>query len=159
MSVCPSVCLSVHPSVCPSVSESFSLPAGSIFNQFSSNLLWELILRRSVLGLQMGKFWQISIELRPFIDVRNWYSFSLSLAFLYRFFFQTWYESQCCKGVFWDCRWVNFNKQVQSYSPWLTLEIFHSLSLAFFNDFLQTGYKSWYWKEVSWYCRRTNFDK
>ena len=27
---------------------------------------------RSVLGLMMGKFWQISTELRPLIDVRNW---------------------------------------------------------------------------------------
>ena len=32
----------------------------------------------------MGKFWQISTELRPLIDVRNW--FSLSLAFLLIFF-------------------------------------------------------------------------
>ena len=22
-----------------------------------------------------------------------------------------------CEGVFWDSRWVNFDKQVQSYSP------------------------------------------
>ena len=35
------------------------------------------------MGLQIGKFWQISTELRPLIDVRNW--FSLSLAFLYEF--------------------------------------------------------------------------
>ena len=32
----------------------------------------------------MGKFWQISTELWPLIDVRNWFH-SLSLAFLYRF--------------------------------------------------------------------------
>ena len=25
----------------------------------------------------MGKFWQISTELRPMIDVRNWVSFSI----------------------------------------------------------------------------------
>ena len=25
----------------------------------------------------MGKFWQISIELRPLIDVRNWFSLSI----------------------------------------------------------------------------------
>ena len=42
-------------SVRPSVSASFSL-LGALFNQFSSNLLRELILGRSVLGLQMGKF-------------------------------------------------------------------------------------------------------
>ena len=32
---------------------------------------------RSVLGLQMGKFWQISTELRPLIDIRNWFSLSI----------------------------------------------------------------------------------
>ena len=21
-----------------------------------------------------------------------------------------WYESRYCKGLFWDCRWVNFDK-------------------------------------------------
>ena len=36
-----------------------------------------MILGRSVLGLQMGKFWQISTELRPLIDVRNWCSLSI----------------------------------------------------------------------------------
>ena len=35
------------------------------------------ILGRSVLGLQMGKFWLISTELRPLIDVRNWFSLSI----------------------------------------------------------------------------------
>ena len=45
--------------------------------QFSSNLVLELILGRSVLGLQMGKFWQIITELRPLIDVRNWFSLSI----------------------------------------------------------------------------------
>ena len=34
-------------------------------------------LGKSVLGLQMGKFWQISTELWPLIDVRNWFSFSI----------------------------------------------------------------------------------
>ena len=29
------------------------------------------------LGLQKGKFWQISTELRPLIDVRNWFSLSI----------------------------------------------------------------------------------
>ena len=32
---------------------------------------------RSALGLQMGKFWQISTVLRPLIDVRNWFSLSI----------------------------------------------------------------------------------
>ena len=32
---------------------------------------------RSVLGLQMGKFWQISTELPPLIDFRNWFSLSI----------------------------------------------------------------------------------
>ena len=27
--------------------------------------------------LQMGKFWQIGTELRPLIDVRNWFSLSI----------------------------------------------------------------------------------
>ena len=70
---CPSsVCLSVRLPVRPIDSASFSLSAGSIFKQFSSNLLWE-----ECLGLQMGKFWQISTELRPLIDVRNLFSLSI----------------------------------------------------------------------------------
>ena len=32
---------------------------------------------RSVLGLQMGKFWQIITELRPLIDVGIWFSLSI----------------------------------------------------------------------------------
>ena len=37
-----------------------------------------LILGRSVLGLQLGKFWQINTELRPLIiNVRNWFSLSI----------------------------------------------------------------------------------
>ena len=68
---------------CPSVHQRrFSLSAGSIFNQFSSNLLRELILGRSVLGLQMGKFWQISTELRLLIDVSNLYLLSIFGIFL-----------------------------------------------------------------------------
>ena len=27
--------------------------------------------------MQMGKFWQISTEIRPLIDVRNWFSLSI----------------------------------------------------------------------------------
>ena len=61
----------------PSVSASFSLSAWSIFNQFSSNLLWELVLESSVVGLQMGKFWQIRTELRPLIDIKNCFSLSI----------------------------------------------------------------------------------
>ena len=29
------------------------------------------------MGLQMGKFGQISTELRPLIDIRNWFSLSI----------------------------------------------------------------------------------
>ena len=36
-----------------------------------------MILGRSVLGLQMGTFWQINTELAPLIDVRNWFSLSI----------------------------------------------------------------------------------
>ena len=28
-------------------------------------------------GMQMGKFWQISTELWPLIDIRNWFSLSI----------------------------------------------------------------------------------
>ena len=35
------------------------------------------MLGRSHLRLQMGKFWQISTDLRPLIDVRNWFSLSI----------------------------------------------------------------------------------
>ena len=73
---CPSVCPSILPSVRPSAIRFNSLP-GAFFNQFSSNMVYELILGRSVLGLRMGKFRQISTELWPLIDVRNWFSFSI----------------------------------------------------------------------------------
>ena len=36
-----------------------------------------MLLGSSVRGLQMGKFWQISTELQPFIDVRIWFSLSI----------------------------------------------------------------------------------
>ena len=52
----------------------------SLLGAFLTNFLqtyYELILGSSVLGLQMGKFWQISTELRPLIDVRNWFSLSI----------------------------------------------------------------------------------
>ena len=45
--------------------------------QFSSNFGKELILGRSVLGLQMGKLRQISTELWPLINVRIWLSLSI----------------------------------------------------------------------------------
>ena len=100
--------VSVHPSVrlsvCTSVRQRivFTL-CWEHFNQFSSNLLWELILGRGVLGLQMDKFWQISTELGPWLTTLYlWHSFTD--------FLQTWYESRYCKGVFWDCRLVNFDK-------------------------------------------------
>ena len=50
---------SIHPSVHLYVHQSahcFHSLLGAFFHQFSSNLLGELILGRSVLGLQMGKF-------------------------------------------------------------------------------------------------------
>ena len=34
----------------------------------------------------MGKFWQISTELRPFTDVRNWFSLSIFAIPLHIFF-------------------------------------------------------------------------
>ena len=92
------------PSVFPSVLHRFH-SAESIFNRFSSNLLWELILGRCVLGLQIGKLWQISTELRPLIDVRNWFSLTI-----FGISSPIFYESRYCEGVFWECRWVNFDK-------------------------------------------------
>ena len=68
-----SVRLSVRLYVCPSAHRFHSL-LGAFFNQFSLNLVRELILERSVLGLQMGKFWKRSTELRSLVDVRNWFS-------------------------------------------------------------------------------------
>ena len=80
VSVCLYICPSVGPPACPSVRPSahrFHYLLGAFFNQFSSNLIWEFILGRSVLSLQMGKFWQISTELRPLINVWNWFSLSI----------------------------------------------------------------------------------
>ena len=77
--VCPSVCLTI----CTSVRQ------------------WELILGRSVLGLQMGKFWQIS----PWLTLEISFH-SLYLSFLYRFSSKLVWES-----ILWrSCRWVNFDK-------------------------------------------------
>ena len=59
----------------------------AFFNQFYSNLVWLLILERSVLGLQMGKFLQISTELWLLFGVRNWFSlsiFGISLPYFFK---------------------------------------------------------------------------
>ena len=62
-------------------------------------------------------------------------------------FLQTWYKSWYWEGVSWDCRWVNFDKYVQSYGPWFTLEIdFRSLSLAFLYRFSS----NFAWELISW---------
>ena len=50
-------------------------------------MVYELILGRSVLGLQTGKCRQISTELWPLIDVRNWFSlstFGISLPIVFK---------------------------------------------------------------------------
>ena len=57
----------------------------------------------------MGKFWQISTELRPLIGVRNWFSLSI-FGIPLLIFFKLGIKSGYCEGVFWDCRWVNFDK-------------------------------------------------
>ena len=57
----------------------FSLSILAIFLPifFKLTIYKELILGRFVLGLQMGKFRQISTELWPLIDVRNLFSLSV----------------------------------------------------------------------------------
>ena len=58
--------------------------------------------------MPLGKFWQISTELRPLIDVRNWFSlsiFGIPLPIFFKLGMRVDIE-----GVFWDCRWVNFDK-------------------------------------------------
>ena len=66
---------SVRPSVWtsarPSAHRFYS--AGSILQP----IFFELAMRGIVKELQMGKFWQISTELRPLIDVRNLFSLSI----------------------------------------------------------------------------------
>ena len=49
----------------------------------------------------------VCLSVRPSVRLRI--VFTLLGAFLTNFL-QTWYESRYCKGVFWDCRWVNFDK-------------------------------------------------
>ena len=103
--------------------------------RFSSNLAWELILGRSVLGLQMGKFRQICTELWSLIYVME-LVLALYLWHFFTDFLQTLYESLYWEGVSWDCRCVNFDKYVQSYGPWYMLEIgFRSLSFTFLYRF------------------------
>ena len=60
-------------SVCPSIHQRIVF---TLLGAFLTNFL-QTILGRSALGLQMGKFWQISTYLRPLIDVRNWFSLSI----------------------------------------------------------------------------------
>ena len=76
-----SVRLSVRTSIRPSAHRFHSL-LGTFLTSFLQTCYesWG----RSVLGLHMGKLWQISTEVRPLMDVRNWFH-SLSLAFLYQF--------------------------------------------------------------------------
>ena len=50
---------------------SFHLLFLAFLYQFSQNFTRELILGRSVFGLQMDKFYQIITELWPLIDVQN----------------------------------------------------------------------------------------
>ena len=68
-------------------------------DQFSSNFGYEFILRRSGLGLKMGKFRQISVELWPLIYVNL---FGLYLEHLLTDFLQTLYRSSYQEGVIWD---------------------------------------------------------
>ena len=57
----------------------------------------------------MGNFWQISTELRPLIDVRNWFTLSI-FGIPLSIFFKLGMRVDIAEGVFWDCRWVNFDK-------------------------------------------------
>ena len=69
---------SVRPSVRPSIRPS-ARRFHSLLGTFLSNFLQTCYDRwgRSVLGLHMGKLWQISTEVRPLMDVRNWFSLSI----------------------------------------------------------------------------------
>ena len=57
----------------------------------------------------MGKFRQISIELWPLIDVRNWLSLSIFGIFL-PIFFKLGIRVDNGEECLGDCRWVNFDK-------------------------------------------------
>ena len=65
---------SVRPSVRPSVRQRIVLLLGTFLTNFLQTCYesWG----RSVLGLHMGKLWQISTEVQPLMDVRNWFSLS-----------------------------------------------------------------------------------
>ena len=70
------------------------------------------------------------------LDLRYKLVFALYLWHFYTDFLQTLHESWYWDGESWDCRWINFDKYIQSYGPWFTLEIvFCSLSLAFLYRF------------------------
>ena len=56
---------------------------------------------RSVLGLQMGKFWQINTELRLLIDDRNWFSLSI-FGILLPIFFKRGMRVDIVK----ECSWI-----------------------------------------------------
>ena len=80
---------SVRPSVRPSAHRFNS--AGSIFQPIFFKLAMRVDIGKECPGMQMGKFWQISTELWPLIEVRNW--FSLYLWHSVTDFIKTWYES------------------------------------------------------------------
>ena len=66
------------------------------------------------------------------LDLRYKLVFALYFWHFFTDFLQTFRESLYWEGVSWDCRCVNFDKYVQSFGPWFTLEIgFRSLSLTF----------------------------
>ena len=73
-SVRPSVRTSVRTSIRPSAHRFHSL-LGTFLTNFLQTCYesWG----RSVLGLHMDKLWQISTEVRPLMDVRNWFSLSI----------------------------------------------------------------------------------
>ena len=65
---------------------------------FFSNFAWELILGRSVLGLQIGKFQQICTELWPLIYVINWFSlsiFGISLQIFFKLCVRVYIGKEC----------------------------------------------------------------
>ena len=88
----------------------FSLDLSFLY-RFSSNLVKELILGRSVLGSQMGKFQQISTELWPLIDIRNKFLlsiFGISLPIFFKLCMRVDIGKECL-GIA-SCRWMNFIK-------------------------------------------------
>ena len=57
----------------------------------------------------MGKFWQISTELRLLIYVRNWFSLSI-FGIPLPIFFKLGMKVEIWEEVSWDSRWINFGK-------------------------------------------------